>query len=101
MSPKIRTPRSRAYARSACHSRSKRTWSSSEPSQSSIQYPFASRKADASLWVTRAPGRARSAGEPAKADGDMYGEPVIPSGGPSGKTCHQDWPAAASQSTNR
>ena len=40
------------------------------------------------------------AGEPAKADGDMYGEPVSPSGGPRGSTCHQDCPAAASQSTN-
>ena len=30
----------------------------------------------------------------------MYGEPVRPSGGPSGSTCHHDCPAAASQSTN-
>ena len=29
-----------------------------------------------------------------------YGEPSS-SGGPSGSTCHHDWPAAASQSTNR
>ena len=36
----------------------------------------------------------------AKADGDLYGEPNS-SGGPSGRTCHHDWPAAASQSTNR
>ena len=46
-------------------------------------------------------GSAISSGEPANADGDMYGEPVMPSGGPSGSTCHQRWPAAASQSTNR
>src|SRR4051794_27122478 len=31
----------------------------------------------------------------------MYGEPVIPSGGPSGRTCHHRCPAAASQSTKR
>ena len=31
----------------------------------------------------------------------MYGDDVIPSGGPSGRTCHQRWPAAASQSTKR
>ena len=31
----------------------------------------------------------------------MYGEPVMPSGGPSGSICHHDCPAAASQSTKR
>src|SRR3954447_1850462 len=31
----------------------------------------------------------------------MCGEPVIPSGGPSGRTCHHRCPAAASQSTKR
>ena len=35
----------------------------------------------------------------ANAEGDMYGDPVNPSGGPSGNTCHQPWPASASQST--
>ena len=55
----------------------------------------------ASVRVTVASRSASSAGEPANADGDMYGEPVIPSGGPSGSTCHQRCPAAASQSTKR
>jgi len=59
------------------------------------------RNAPASVADTRAFGEASSAGEPANADGDMYGEPVRPSGGPRGRTCHQRCPAAASQSTNR
>ena len=54
-------------------------------------------RAPASL--TGAPGSASRAGQAAKADVDVYGEPER-SGGPSGSTCHQDWPAAASQSTN-
>src|SRR4051794_12513928 len=104
MSPKTWMPRSRAYVRSARHSRSNRTWSSSEPpksTQSSTQYAFCSRNASRCSSVTGACGSASRAGDPANADGDMYGEPVIPSGGPSGRTCHHRCPAAASQSTKR
>ena len=57
-------------------------------------------KSSTSTVVTRASGRARSRGEAANAEGDRYGEPNS-SGGPSGRTCHHDCPAAASQSTNR
>ena len=39
-------------------------------------------------------------GQAAKAEVVRYGEPNS-SGGPSGRTCHQDCPAAASQSTKR
>ena len=50
--------------------------------------------------MTRASGRAEQPAEAANADGERYGEPNS-SGGPSGSTCHHDWPAAASQSTKR
>src|SRR5437868_2567491 len=77
MSPTMRTSRSAPYARSAFHSRPNRTWSSSGPpcscaTQSSIQYALRSRKASASAAVTSAPGSARSAALPAKADADAY-----------------------------
>ena len=49
--------------------------------------------------VTRAAGSARNPFQAANADADAYGEPTL-SGGPSGSTCHQLCPAAASQSTN-
>ena len=39
----------------------------------------------------RASGSASSPGQPANAELDVYGEPER-SGGPSGSTCHQDWP---------
>ena len=70
----IRTPRSRAYARSSPHSRSKRTWSSRAPSpakriQPSTQAAFRSRKSAAWAVVTRAVGLASNPGHPANADG--------------------------------
>src|SRR5581483_275558 len=43
-------------------------------------------------------GAARSSRQAAKADADVYGDPNA-SGGPSGRICHQLWPASASQST--
>ena len=59
----------------------------------------AGRTSSSSAGPTGASGSASSPLHAAKADGDMYGEPVS-SGGPSGRICHHDWPAAASQSTN-
>ena len=67
--------------------------------QSSIQNAFARRNAARSLAVTRAAGSARNPFQAANAEADAYGEPTL-SGGPSGSTCHQLCPAAASQSTN-
>src|SRR5918996_1676404 len=66
----MRIPRRCAYPRRACHSRSKRTWSSSAPgpaaaSQSSIQYPSRMRKETLSSSLTGESGSARRAGEPA------------------------------------
>src|SRR5436190_23879896 len=83
----MRTPRSAAYARSAPHSRSKRTWSAiaSSPAkraQNPAQYAWRATKSSISAAVTRADGRASSAGEAANADDDAYGEPYS-SGGPS------------------
>ena len=49
---------------------------------------------------TGAPASASNDVSAANADGAAYGEPAS-SGGCSGRTCHHDWPAAASQSTNR
>src|SRR5207245_8234464 len=65
-----------------------------------LQYGWRATKLSISSCVTGAFGPARRFGEPAKADAVRYGEPNS-SGGPSGSTCHQDWPAASSQSTNR
>ena len=65
-----------------------------------VQNGWRATKSSISAAVTRAVGLARSCGEAAKADGERYGEPNS-SGGPSGSICHHDWPAAASQSTNR
>src|SRR5947209_10785772 len=65
-----------------------------------IQYACRATKSSTSPGVTRASGWARSCGEAAKADGERYGERKS-SGGPRGRTCHHDCPAAASQSTNR
>ena len=56
-------------------------------------------KTASSAGKTRASGSASRPGQPAKADVEVYGDPER-SGGPSGSTCHHDWPAAASQSTN-
>ena len=53
----------------------------------------------ARLPPTAASGSASRPGQAANADVEVYGEPER-SGGSSGRTCHQDWPAAASQSTN-
>src|SRR4051794_25617580 len=101
-SPSSRTPAPRAYARSALHSRSKRTWSARRPParSQSRAHAWRSRKASTSSRSTGAPGAASSAGEAAKAERALYGEPYR-SGGPSGSVCHHDWPAACSQSTNR
>src|SRR6266508_2584017 len=105
MSPKMRTLRLRAYARSAFHSRSKRTWSASasvpaNAAQSPAQNGCRATKCSMSAATTRALGSARSARDPANAEDASYGE-AVSSGGPSGSTCHHDCPAAASQSTKR
>ncbi len=99
----IRTFRSAAYARSASHSRSKRTCSSSAPSpanaaQSSAHVRSRARNDRTSLGSTRASGSASRPPHEANADDDAYGEPNS-SGGLSGSTCHQRAPASASQST--
>ena len=60
---------------------------------------LASGTRSSSRFVTRASGSARKPLHAANADADAYGEPTS-SGGPSGSTCHQLWPAASSQSTN-
>src|SRR5919107_5867455 len=101
-----RTPRCTAYARSAPHSRSKRTWSSiarrppANAAQCSIQNACLATKASRSASVTTARGSASSPGQAAKAERALYGERAR-SGGPSGSTCHHACPAASSQSTNR
>src|SRR6266498_5862905 len=98
-------PRSPAYARSAPHSRSKRTWSASAPgpakrAHSPLQNGWRATKLSSSSRETLAFGSARSPGQAANADAARYGEPNS-SGGPSGSTCHHDCPAASSQSTKR
>ena len=90
-------------ARSASHSRSNRTCSSTasppaNAAQSSHHVPAAPGTPAASLGSTRASGSASSPPHDANADADAYGEPNS-SGGLSGRTCHQRAPAAASQST--
>ena len=67
---------------------------------SPIQYGFRATNASTSSAETGASGSASSPVQPAKAEGEAYGEPVS-SGGPIGSTCHHVWPAAASQSTKR
>ena len=57
-------------------------------------------KSSSSAAVTRARGFSRYPPWAANADDDEYGEPAQ-SGGPSGSSAHQDWPASTSQSTNR
>ena len=52
-----------------------------------------------SAAVTGTPGDSSSPGQAANAERDLYGERRR-SGGPSGSTCHHDWPAEASQSAN-
>ena len=104
MSPISFTPRSAAWARSAVHSRSKRTWSSSasspaKASQSSIQSAARSRKSIRSAALTGAFGEPSNFADAANADADLYGESCS-SGGPSGSICHQVCPAEASQSTH-
>jgi hypothetical protein len=67
--------------------------------QSSIQKASLARNASRSATDTGASGSASSPRQAANADEDLYGDRWR-SGGPSGSTCHHDWPAAASQSTN-
>ena len=67
---------------------------------SPVQKGWRATKSSISPAETRASGRRGAAGDAANADGDRYGEPNS-SGGPSGRTCHHDWPAASSQSTKR
>src|SRR4051812_7589833 len=100
-----RTPRPAAYSRSARHSRSNRTWfaSASSPACAAhdpVQYGWEATNASTSSRETAASGSASSPSQQAKADAARYGEPVS-SGGPSGRIDHHDWPASASQSTNR
>ena len=66
--------------------------------------PRSSRRSRGGTRSARAPrparrARARKPFQAANAEADAYGEPTS-SGGPSGSTCHQLCPAAASQSTN-
>src|SRR5205085_2337399 len=68
--------------------------------QSPIQNPSRATNESSSSGETGASGSASSPGQPANAERGRYGEPAS-SGGPSGRTCHHDWPARASQSTNR
>ena len=89
--------RARARRRAArAHSRSKRTWSATAPgpakrSQSPIQNACRARNASSSAG-SPAP-RARRAARASRRTPSrgMYGEPSS-SGGPSGSTCHHDWP---------
>src|SRR3954451_12797101 len=99
------TPFERAYSRRRDHSRAKRTWSAtasprSNAPQSPIQYGCVATKSSSSRLSTGASGSARRPFQAAKADRAAYGE-LCSSGGPSGRIDHQDWPARASQSTNR
>ena len=72
----------------------------SKEAHSPIQYGWRATKSSASSSETGARGSASKPVEPANAERPRYGEPNS-SGGPSGSTCHQDWPASASQSTKR
>ena len=69
----IFTPRSAAYARSAAHSRSKRTWSAIAPrgpkrAQSSIHACSRSRKSSSSAFDTGAAGSPSRPGQAANAE---------------------------------
>ena len=72
-SPMSRTPRSRAYVRSALHSRSKRTWSASarppaKPAHCADQYGRVATNSSISSADTGAFGCASRAGEAANAE---------------------------------
>src|SRR5215211_3396196 len=78
-SPITRTPRLRAYERTAAHSRSNRTWSASEPpkdAQSPLQNGWRATKDSISSSDTVASGSASNPADAAKAERAAYGEPV-------------------------
>src|SRR5438874_1857681 len=90
MSPISCTPRSLAYARSAPHSRSKRTWSATAPSpakrsQPSIQYACRSRNSSSSALVTRARGFSSSSADVFR-DGHDKLRAVVRYRGPGSRT---------------
>src|SRR3954470_8365863 len=90
-------PRSPAYARSALHSREKRTWSAiarrppPKRAQSSIQNDSRARNSSISSSVTAADGSASSPGHAANADADLYGEPARGGGPQPGPRRERGW----------